>query len=168
MKNKFNNAENKVLSEIYRRLNFFHGGNLNENLLLLSYPSEAKLLKEYELIKPYSNEIPRVLNWYNLTEKGKTFFSNYVTKRKLSESINTSLFEGSYVKQFDKTLLSDKKELFATAMLLPNDTWHNFTKPFSLSEFDHIEQVNNTTQSNYYYCWFEHQGKEMRTLFVCN
>lgn len=61
---------------------------------------------------------------------------------------------------------ADKKVLFAGAMLLPNNTWYTFSEPFSLSGYDHVEQVNNTTQSNYYYCWFEHQGKEMRTLFV--
>ena len=109
MKQKnFTKQQNKILSEIYRRLNYFHSGNLNESLLYLGYPSDAKIISVFELIKPYRKEIPRVLNWYNLTEKGKKFFANYVTKHRLSSKRNSALFSGEYIKNFNKSLLSDK------------------------------------------------------------
>lgn len=110
MKTKFTNKQNKVLSEIYRRLNYFHGGDLNTGLLLLSMPSEAKEIIELGLIRPHSKETNRVLNWYSLTERGKLFFNNYVTKNKLSEEMNSSIFDGSYVKEFDYSLLTTKNE----------------------------------------------------------
>lgn len=104
---KFTKKENQVLSEIYRRLNFFHDGDLNTNLLLLTLPSNAKLLSKYNLIKPTTTEITRHLNWYKLTEKGKKFFSNYVLKTKISREENLELFKGDYVKKFDKKLLEN-------------------------------------------------------------
>jgi len=100
---KFTKKENSVLSEIYRRLNYFHKGNINANCLYLGLPSEAKVLSEYDLIKPLSREIPRSLNWYNLTDKGKEFFSHYICK--IFESTNSSIFNGTYIKNFDKSLL---------------------------------------------------------------
>lgn len=102
MKRKqFTQAQNKILSEIYRRLNKFHNGDLNTNLLYLGFPSEAKIIAEFNLIECYGKEIPRVLNWYKLTEKGKNFFWNYITKRKLDEDTNHKIFTGQYVKSFN-------------------------------------------------------------------
>lgn len=107
MKTRFTRIQNAVLSEIYRRLNYFHNGNLNANLLLLSMPFNAKVLEPFGIIKPYHNEeTPHVLNWYNLTEKGKLFFANYVTKSKLSYETNADIFDGSYIKKFDYSLLA--------------------------------------------------------------
>ena len=108
---KFTLAQNRVLSEIYRRLNYFHKGNLSENLLYLALPSEAKIISEFDLIKPYSKEIPRVLNWYNLTEKGKKFFSNYITPSKLPDNINTKIFNKTHSFTFDYSLLNKNYEL---------------------------------------------------------
>lgn len=102
---KFTREQNKVLSEIYRRLNFFHGGDLDTNLLYLGFPSDAKKIAEFGLIMPTRTESPRVLSWYNLTEKGKKFFSHYQRKNKLSESVNSDLFDGTYVKTFDPSFL---------------------------------------------------------------
>ena len=105
MENKpkpFTQAEKRVLTEIYRRLNFFHNGNLNEDLLYLAFPSEAKKIAEFGLIKPFSKETNRALNWYSLTEKGKKFFSHYIAKKKISQKENFDLFTGVTVVMFDK------------------------------------------------------------------
>jgi hypothetical protein len=90
--------QNKILSEIYRRLNFLHDGNLNEPLLLLAFPSEVKSIKPLGIITPYSTETPKVLNWYRLTPKGKSYFANYVTK--ITEATALEIFTGKYVKEF--------------------------------------------------------------------
>lgn len=110
MKRKFTKDQNKVLSEIYRRLNYFHNGDLNTSLLLLAMPSEAKKIADIGLIRSHSKELRGVLNWYSLTERGKLFFSNYVTKTKLSNETNSSIFNGSYVKNFDYLFLIAKNE----------------------------------------------------------
>lgn len=99
MNKTFSNKINKDLTEVYRRLNYFSDGNVNEPLLLLSYPSNVKEIKVMGFIKPYSTETPRGLNWYSLTEKGKKFFSNYINK--IDEDTNLAIFEGRYVKDFD-------------------------------------------------------------------
>ena len=103
---KFTNTQNKVLSEIYRRLNYFHKGDLDTKLLFLALPSEAKKISKFGFIKPESEETPKEFNWYNLTEDGKKFFSNYVTKNKLSEDINLSIFEQTYTKSFDNPIIN--------------------------------------------------------------
>lgn len=101
---KFRKRENELLTEIYRRLNYFCKGDVNEGLLLLALPSETKVLNQYDILKPYLRETPRTLNWYCLTEKGKKFFSHYTHKKRLGERENQRLFEGG-VKNFDKSLL---------------------------------------------------------------
>jgi hypothetical protein len=106
MKN-FTKKQNESLSEIYRRLNCFHKGNLDANLLYLALPSEAKEIIEMGLIKPCSKEVPRALNWYNLTEKGKKFFANYTEKNGISESLAMKIFNREYYKQFDKELIQE-------------------------------------------------------------
>ena len=98
----FNHSETKVLSEIFRRLNYFHKGNTNKNLMYLALPSEAKKIKKHNLITPISSELPRVYNWYKLTDAGKKFFGNYV--RPISDKENTDLFNGSTT-TFNKALL---------------------------------------------------------------
>ena len=103
METKFTQLENEVLSEIYRRLNYFHKGNLDNRFMLLALPSEAKRIANFKLIKPMGNELPKAYNWYELTEKGKTFFSNYVED--VSENENTQLFEKLLIKIFDKKYL---------------------------------------------------------------
>jgi hypothetical protein len=100
----FKKSEKKVLSEIYRRLNYFHNGNVDTKLLMLALPSEIKVIKHLGLVKASSTEIARNLNWYCLTEKGKSFFSNY-TKPYLSEKINEKLFNNEIIINFDYNLL---------------------------------------------------------------
>lgn len=107
----FTSKENKILTEIYRRLFYFNDGNLNTELLLLSFPSTLKPIKKYGLIQPSisrkgkRNEIPRVLNWYCLTTKGKAFFSNYIIKHLLSDETNHKMFIDNIVLKFDKRFL---------------------------------------------------------------
>lgn len=103
----FTRNQNKILSEIYRRLNYFHNGDLNTDLLLLALPSDVKIIAEFGLIKPFSKEIARAYNWYNLTEKGKKFFKNYITRYKLDNQSNNKLFTNELVKSFDKQYLVD-------------------------------------------------------------
>ena len=101
MKNQFTIQENKNLTEIYRRLNYFHFGNVDQKLMIISYPSEVKTLCDMGMIKPTSNELPRIMGWYSLTEKGKVFFKeNYI--HPISHDLNHSMFCGDYVKTFDK------------------------------------------------------------------
>jgi hypothetical protein len=102
---KFTKKENQVLGEVYRRLNYFHKGDLDTNLLLLTLPSTVKILEEYKLLTPSNKEVPRTLNWYKLTKKGKEFFKHYVEKNKLTEEENLKLFNDDYIKKFDKKLL---------------------------------------------------------------
>jgi len=62
-------AERVLLLETWRRINMYHKGNINDTMVLLSIPSDVKQTKG--LFIPYSNEIPKALNWYNLTKKGQ-------------------------------------------------------------------------------------------------
>ena len=101
-KDKFTMGENRMLTEIYRRLNYFHKGNVNEPFMLLEMPNMAKSIINIGLIEPACRETPRVLNWYKLTESGKTFFNNYIEV--VNEEANTKLFNGE-IKTFDKKLM---------------------------------------------------------------
>lgn len=121
---KFTKEETKILTEIYRRLNYFHDGDLNTNLLLLALPSEVKKIKKYNLVRPSSTEIPKVLNWYKLTKEGKIFFSHYVTKQKLSSDSNTKYFDQNNLKEFDKKLLTTTtKEKGGSTYADGGETW---------------------------------------------
>lgn len=100
-KNKYcTHEQNKVLSEVYRRLNYFHHGNVDEPLLMLALPSDIKKIAEFGLLKPYSKEVPRALNWYNLTGKGKEYFKDHIVN--IREETNANLFSGRLVKKFIK------------------------------------------------------------------
>lgn len=100
---KFTKAQNIVLTEIYRRLNYFHKGDLKTTLLIPAYPSEISVIKKYGLIKPYKSEVQRVRNWYNLTDKGKAFFSHYIEE--ISEEKNSLYFTYGYFKIFNTDYL---------------------------------------------------------------
>lgn len=105
MKN-FTPKQSILLNEIHRRLNFFHGYDLDAKLLFLETPSYAKPIKELGLIKPYDGrERPRQLNSYNLTQKGKDFFKNYVDYKKMSAEENINFWTGNKRIQFDKNLI---------------------------------------------------------------
>ena len=60
----------KPLLKAYRRVMMFKQGDFSSNFILLAYPSEVKLVKKYLI--PYREEKHRVINWYKLTEEGKT------------------------------------------------------------------------------------------------
>lgn len=62
--------------EFYRRQYVIGDGNYKD-LGNLGFPSEMKAVIELGLAKPFSNETPRVLNWYSLTEKGKDVIETY-------------------------------------------------------------------------------------------
>jgi DNA-binding MarR family transcriptional regulator len=105
MKKAFSANENRVLTEVYRRLKQLHSGNLDARLLILLLPSEVKTLVKNGYLKPHSSETPRVINWYNLTEKGKTIFKYHDVKTRLSDSEDLELFSNpnSY-KEFKKPI----------------------------------------------------------------
>lgn len=69
---KLSTHEKQVLSEVRRRISEFKNGDKNANMIFLGYPSEVKTLINKGILTPYNSEIKRALNWYNLTEKGKT------------------------------------------------------------------------------------------------
>jgi len=68
---KLTTQEKFVIEEVRRRIKTFKNGNKSAPMIYLGYPSEVKTLIGKGILTPYSNELPRVLNWYNLTEKGK-------------------------------------------------------------------------------------------------
>lgn len=68
---KFTAHEHRVLTEVKRRIIQFKGGDKNKPMIYLAYPSEVKTLVQKGILTPYSREIVKVLNWYNLTEEGK-------------------------------------------------------------------------------------------------
>lgn len=70
---KLSTHEKQVLSEIRRRIKEFKNGDKNARMIFLGFPSEAKTLIQKGILKPYSGEAKRALNWYDLTEKGKNF-----------------------------------------------------------------------------------------------
>lgn len=107
---RFNQKQNIILSEIYRKLNFFHKGNLDEKLMLLAYQGEVKPIMNFCLVETISTCCARrVIHWYRLTDRGKDFFSNYIEKEKLSNDINHRIFTKEYVKEFDYSLLNQKE-----------------------------------------------------------
>ena len=69
MENKIKlTAKEKIqIEEIKRRRKEFQKGKI---MATLAFPNEVKTLVEKGILTPYSKELPRVLNWYNLTELG--------------------------------------------------------------------------------------------------
>ena len=97
------------LKEAYRRLNYFHDGDLNSDVLL-EIPSRAKSLISIDIIKPSYRETPKCFNWYKLTDVGKKFFKNYIVK--ISEKENIELFNGEVMKfdyNYYKKVLQESK-----------------------------------------------------------
>lgn len=66
-----------IMIEFFRRQYVIHDGQY-QPLGNLGFPSEMKEAKSLGLIKPYSREEPRVLNWYQLTEKGLSVINAYL------------------------------------------------------------------------------------------
>jgi len=97
---KFNYAQNKLLTEIYRRLNYLNKGDVNTTLLWLEYPSIAKKLISIGIVEPSGNEIVRALNWYKLTDDGKRLFLKNKPSKPISDQENRCMFDGELVKDF--------------------------------------------------------------------
>jgi len=72
---KFTPTEKIQLSEIERRIKEFKNGNKNAPMIYLGFKSEVKTLVNKNILIPYSKEVKRALNWYNLTEYGKQFIN---------------------------------------------------------------------------------------------
>lgn len=108
---EFYKNDNSVLTEIERRIRYFKK-KLDDNLIVILLPSEAKRLKEKGYIKPTDKEIPRAVNWYKLTDKGIGFFNrvnriNYA----ISDRENELMFEGKicYDYNYYINLIQDNK-----------------------------------------------------------
>lgn len=105
MKN-FNIKQLRVMTEIYRRLNYFQHGKedqLTTKHLITLFPSEVKVVESLGIIKCHDSTYvpkPRIYVWYMLTDKGRVFFSNYIEKDRLSEDRNREYYEGK-IKKFD-------------------------------------------------------------------
>ena len=71
---KFTPTETIQMDEVKRRIREFKNGDKNAPMIFLGFPSEVKSLVNKNILTPYyGKERKRVLNWYNLTEKGKQF-----------------------------------------------------------------------------------------------
>jgi len=96
----FSKKQNIILSEIYRRLNHFNHINIDSNLIVPLFPSEAKIIEKYKLIETSDGRIatPRIESWYKLTDDGKYFFKNYLLEEKISPEENLKMcFYGKYI-----------------------------------------------------------------------
>lgn len=98
----FTKKESVVLTEIYRRLNCFHNGNLDASLLLLSTEAECRCVVQLGLIERLTCGTVKkgCLGWFKLTDLGKKFFSNYVET--ISNEMNLTYFDGRDIKYFSK------------------------------------------------------------------
>ena len=100
---KFTTRENRILTETYRRLNYFNNGDVKTFLLLADTPSEVKTLVAKNIITcSAGEEKPRKINWYMLTNEGQKLFKNYI--KKVTDSENLQIFEGKKVIDFNKEL----------------------------------------------------------------
>lgn len=100
---KFTTRENRILTETYRRLNYFNNGDVKTFLLSADTPSEVKTLVAKNIITcSAGEEKPRKINWYMLTNEGQKLFKNYI--KEVTESENLQIFEGRKVINFNKPL----------------------------------------------------------------
>lgn len=98
---KFTKSDNQVLTEIERRIRYFNDNNMDSDLLILLFPSEAKSLKNKGYIKPYNKEIKRANNWYNLTSLGKELLSK-INQSKINGKLNQLMFNKEITRNFNK------------------------------------------------------------------
>jgi DNA-binding MarR family transcriptional regulator len=95
----FTKEENEVLTEVYRRLKYLNN-KVSDKLLTLSRPHKTKSLIKDGFLEPSSKEVPRVLNFYRLTEKGKELFKNINFADNFNQKENEELFNGEKVITF--------------------------------------------------------------------
>lgn len=73
---KFTWQEKTILEETQRRIKQFKGDDKSGVMVYLGWPSEMKTLIAKGYYTGYGGrENKRVLNWYNLTDKGKKYFN---------------------------------------------------------------------------------------------
>ncbi len=70
---KFTPTEEIQIDEVRRRIREFKNGNKNAPMIFLGTITEVKTLVKKGILTPYSKEVKRALNWYNLTDFGKQF-----------------------------------------------------------------------------------------------
>ena len=70
---KFTPTEQIQLDEVRRRIREFKNGDRNAPMIFLGTITEVKTLLKKGILIPYSKEVKRALNWYNLTDFGKQF-----------------------------------------------------------------------------------------------
>lgn len=88
--NELTMSEARVLVETYRRTWEFHKGRYSDKQLLLALPSDVKTIKRF--FNPYSIEIPRVYNWYGLSEEGQELIKTLEKILPWDENMNHILF----------------------------------------------------------------------------
>ena len=99
---KFTSKENEILTEVYRRLNYFQKGDIHASLMLLQTPHKVKTLKDKKILKCTSMEQKGALNWYELTDSGKELFKNYICT--ISGVENQLIFDGNLTLDFNKDI----------------------------------------------------------------
>ena len=70
---KFTPTEQIQLDEVRRRIRESKNGDRNAPMIFLGTITEVKTLVKKGILIPYSKEVKRALNWYNLTDFGKQF-----------------------------------------------------------------------------------------------
>ena len=70
---KFTPTEQIQLDEVRRRIREFKNGDRNAPMIFLGTITEVKTLVKKGILIPYSKEVKRALNWYNLTDFGNQF-----------------------------------------------------------------------------------------------
>jgi DNA-binding PadR family transcriptional regulator len=95
----FTKEENKELTEIYRRLKYLNK-KPSDKLLTLSRPLLMKSLIKKGFVECSAKEVPRVLNFYKLTEKGKDLFSSVDYKTNINYNESEQLSNGEKIIEF--------------------------------------------------------------------
>jgi hypothetical protein len=70
---KLTPTEQIQIDEVKRRIHEFKNGDKNARMIFLGTITEVKSLIKKNILKPYSREVKRALNWYDLTEYGKQY-----------------------------------------------------------------------------------------------
>lgn len=84
-RNKLNKQQCDVLLECYRRSNTFRNGCLHSKLMYYGLPSDTNKCSEY--ITPTGVIVPKIINWFTLTTKGKFIITDLADKIVWNESM---------------------------------------------------------------------------------
>ena len=100
---KLNSVARAILMDVIRRINLSHKrdvsyhSHLSSHLLGLGYPSEFKNARGIMRVS-FSNETPRVLNWYTPTDNGKSIIKQIIRKNGTRNCMNKNIVIPSSVK----------------------------------------------------------------------